>query len=415
MSTSLPNLRLAILGKLDWEFAACLLVLASPIIMFATVYPHNGQPLPRWPFSISINSLLSVYTLVLKSSIGVILTSCIGQLQWTWYSEIHPLTDMLRFDNATRGAAGALGLIWRQRFRRPLTVLGCVIMVLAVMIDPFVQQLVQPIDCSVEVSGDTASASLPRTNWFDFYGLDQNASSVSPQKAVESVMYNAVFSAGQDPPWQCSTGNCTFHVNYATIGVCYSCQDRSADVILNRSCSEPDASYASQHPTSATDCPANSSFSVDSSFHGDSSYKPSTKTAIGPDRIQDFLAVLADTYSELECEAECEQSAYLPIGSRVLFEFLLGATAISDGRIDWTTSDNSTCNSNEKEQSWACQGYGAATCSLYPCVKIYNATISAGKLEENLLYLSDFSKLNYGRAIRVFERHGAGGFIQLSH
>lgn len=142
------------------------------MIIFATLYPHGGHPLPQWPFKVSINSLLSVYALVLKASIGFVLTSCIGQLQWTWFSQTRPLTDMLHFDNATRGADGALGLIWRQRFRQPHTALGCTIIILAVTVDPFVQQLVRPVDCSVAVTGDVAAATLPRTNVYG--GPDYN-------------------------------------------------------------------------------------------------------------------------------------------------------------------------------------------------------------------------------------------------
>ncbi|KAH8750289.1 hypothetical protein F5883DRAFT_579566 [Diaporthe sp. PMI_573] len=108
----------------EWEFAACLFVLATLVITFATLYPYNDQPLPQWPFKISINSLLSVYSLILKASIGFILASCIGQLQWAWFSDIRPLSDMVCFDSATRGADGALSLIWHQKFRQPLTTLG---------------------------------------------------------------------------------------------------------------------------------------------------------------------------------------------------------------------------------------------------------------------------------------------------
>ncbi|KAK2611441.1 hypothetical protein N8I77_004780 [Diaporthe amygdali] len=342
--------------------------------MFATVYPHHRQPLPRWPFSISINSLLSVYTLVLKTAIGVILTSCIGQLQWTWYSETRPLTDMLRFDNATRGAAGALDLIWRQRFRRPLTVLGCVIMVLALVVDPFVQQLVQPADCSVEVRGDTAAATLPRTNvFYDSDSLsDSNYRIIS--KELETALYNAIFSPGQSPPYQCSTGNCTFFDTYSTIGLCYSCQDTSEDVIIKITCSAPDTTNASQHPKSATDCPVFSGFSMESNFSAGQRLKLGTKMKLDMNGVFDNPIALADADS---------YGYDRPFG--FFFGFLAGATINSGGRIDWTTSDNFTCDSQKRERSWGCQGYGAATCSLNPCVNIYNATISAGILEEHLV------------------------------
>lgn len=378
----------------EWEFAACFLVLAIPVFIFATLYTHSGQPLPQWPFRVSINSLLSIYALVLKAATGFLLTSCIGQLQWAWFSETRPLTDMLRFDSATRGADGALELIWRQRFRQPLTALGCIIMVLSVALDPFVQQLVRPVDCSVELLDNNAAATLPRTNVFED-GCTGNSSTRQytestevVNKVIEGVLYAAIFNPEQGPPWQCSTSNCTFQDNYGTLGFCYSCKDVSADVIINATCSRHSSSYASQHPTSGWDCPADSDFIVESNITVGENVKLGTKMNVSSHGNFD-TAVFADAYADGGTWEESE------IDSRgLLFGFLVGATANAGGRIDWTTSDrlvdgkpddNLACSPDDPKEYWPCQGYGAASCSLGPCVQIYNATISAGVLEEHLV------------------------------
>lgn len=387
-----------------WESAACLLVLATPIIIFATLYLHSGQPLPQWPFKVSINSLLSVYALVIKASIGFILTSCIGQLQWAWFSETRPLTDMLAFDSATRGADGALGLIWRQRFRQPLTALGCIIMILAVAVDPFVQQLVRPMDCSVEVLGGIAAATLPRSNVFQVLGFDGGA---EPRESTgimsmrgmrfESSMYDAIFSPGRDPPWQCSTGNCSFTDTYGTIGICHSCQDVSTDVLITVTCWNISSTNASYHPTSGMDCPSDSVFTVESNITFESNIPGlsnfddgkqimlGTTASISPHGYRDSgNDVAAAAFSELEHEGSTWATT-----KGLIFGFLNGATANgssggSSGTA-WTTSHNSNCDANASDASWGCQGFGAATCSLKPCVQVYNATISAGVLEEHLV------------------------------
>lgn len=72
-----------LLKNWKWEIAACILILAVPAIMVGTVFPHAGQPIPQWPFRISINALLSIYTLVFKSAIAYVVTCCVGQLQWS--------------------------------------------------------------------------------------------------------------------------------------------------------------------------------------------------------------------------------------------------------------------------------------------------------------------------------------------
>lgn len=389
-----------------WESAACVLVLATPIIIFATLHPHNGQPLPQWPFKISINSLLSVYALVLKAVIGFVITSCIGQLQWTWFSETRPLADMLHFDSATRGADGALGLIWRQRFRQPSTSLGCLILVLAVAIDPFVQQLVRPVDCSVEQSGGEAIATLPRANvfaWPYYSYLANTTESPDPEtyenhlKQVEDLLHETMYSRGKSLTWQCSTGNCTFPETYGSIGICYTCQDTSTDVTFNTTCLHTDSSYASHHPTSSVDCPGNWTDTLTSNYTDDKH-----GIVLGTNmKFPDFF-----DHPTIIAHANTTLPSFLDDPGRSLyFGFLMGATADSGGRADWTTdfTDDSTCDSEESVRNWGCRGYGAATCSLQPCVQIYNATITAGNLEEHLTESS--SDTPWGT---VHDQHGAG-------
>lgn len=373
-----------------WESAASVLVLATPIIIFATLRPHSGQPLPQWPFKVSINSLLSVYGLVFKAVTGFVLTSCIGQLQWTWFSKTRPLIDMLHYDSATRSADGALGLIWRRRSRQPLTSLGCLILVFVVAVDPFVQQLVRPVDCSVEQSGANSVATLPRANVFvaPYYNYSTNFTYPSAgfsereqaEREMENLLHEGMYSSTGHPPWRCSTGNCTFPETYGSIGICYSCQDTSTDVTFNAICSDTDSSYASQHPTSVADCPKDSTFTFMTDYTDDKGIVLGTSM----DFLGDDVAIVvadADTAMWSESSSSGDPSNTLH------FRFLMGATAGTGGRTDWTTSgiDNSTCDSNKSARSWACQGYGAATCSLQPCVQIYNATITAGSLEERLI------------------------------
>lgn len=332
--------------------------------------------------------------MVLKAFIGFVLASCIGQLQWAWFSETRPLSDMVCFDSATRGADGAISLIWLQKFRQPLTTLGCIIMVLAMAVDPFIQQLIRPVNCSVEVSDAHAPAVLPRANIFvgyGYHGYVNRTGSPTPQRGdiemtdidLEATLYDAIFSPGQAPPWQCLTGNCTFPT-YGTIGFCSSCQDASSNVTTMGTCSDPD-SNATSHPTSAADCPANSNFTLDSNLTAGEYIKLGTKMTIQsvPKPGMTVLearagpAVLADSYSALE-------TGNFNSKRNLLFGFLIGATASTGGRIDWTPG-NSKCDPMESDASWSCQGYGAALCYLKPCVQMYSASISAGVLEEHLV------------------------------
>lgn len=386
-----------------YESAACLLVLSGPLIILGTLYPHNGQPLPQWPLDVSINSLLSVYALILKASIGIILTSCIGQLQWKWFAlESRPLYDMVRFDQATRDAGGALNLIWRQRIQQPLTTLGCAITILAVAVDPFVQQLLRPVDCSVELPDDGMTADLPVATFFESMGhfgpTDNNTSDSAKKKATESAIYTGTFAPQQDITWQCPSGNCTFST-YSTIGLCNSCEDVSADVVVNFTYSPANVSEYPNYPSGIY--PPGNSFGINFTAH--SSYNASDYVSMsvdmsatdGWDGAPVTLAVAAT-----ELHPSWTENRDDIRDAKLVFGFLIGATVKANGRIDWTTPDNSTCNPEESNEAWSCRGYGAATCTIKPCVQVYNATVIAGNFEENLL--TTFSGADWGRIRGVY-------------
>lgn len=79
-----------------------LLIAVSAIV--ATLCIHDGQPLPQWPFDITINAMLSIYAVVLNASMAFILTSCIGQSQWRWFNtSSRSLKDLVLFHDAGQG------------------------------------------------------------------------------------------------------------------------------------------------------------------------------------------------------------------------------------------------------------------------------------------------------------------------
>lgn len=66
-----------------WLEIGCVGVATGAILaIFATLFPFSGQPLPQWPYRLSINTLLSVYVACLKAAILVVITQ----------GEIYPLS-----------------------------------------------------------------------------------------------------------------------------------------------------------------------------------------------------------------------------------------------------------------------------------------------------------------------------------
>ncbi len=71
-----PNQRNTCIGTLqDWklEICCCFIAFASIFAILGTLYPFQNRPLPNLPHGISINAIISIYVLVLKASMFVIL------------------------------------------------------------------------------------------------------------------------------------------------------------------------------------------------------------------------------------------------------------------------------------------------------------------------------------------------------
>lgn len=144
------------------EVGASFLFLVSLGAVIATLYPHQGKPLPKWPYHLSVNTVISIYVVVLKSTILLVTAEGLGQLKWQWLQRSRPLRDLVQYDDATRGPLGALGLLWRLRLREPLSSIGALITLLVLVVDPFTQQVIRYYDCGVSVGG--VNSTIPRTN-----------------------------------------------------------------------------------------------------------------------------------------------------------------------------------------------------------------------------------------------------------
>ena len=51
------------------EVLSCLLASTALAAIIITLVVHQGKPLPQWPHLISINSLLAIFTVILKASL----------------------------------------------------------------------------------------------------------------------------------------------------------------------------------------------------------------------------------------------------------------------------------------------------------------------------------------------------------
>lgn len=349
----------------DWwlEFVACFLLCTLLVAMVATLYPHQGKPLPQWPYRVSVNTLISIYVVILKGATLLITAEGLGQLKWKWLQNDRSLDNLVKYDQATRGPLGALNLLWRLRLGSPISSIGAFLALVVLVIDPFTQQIIQYYACSVPLLG--AQATIPRTNEYL-----QSSATISPE--LQAAIKEGVISPNTLMNLECTTGNCTFEHEYTTVGYCSSCMDVTNDLITRSTYVISNYTNIVANATGGITPNTNNSDFVETAFLGNTNTSVTTFLPSG-------LSV--STYPGTKANLMAMQ-AQPPDGSHdsPRVEIILGRQY---QLLDPVTGKPPTgCDLGTTKDSWYCKGYGAASCSLYPCVHTYTSTVEAGKLRE---------------------------------
>ena len=99
----------------DWWMGEVLAILVSIFSFIAIVMvlrEYNNRALPKLPYNVSINFVVSTLATVSKSSLLLAVASAIGQFKWLWMSaNYRSLRDLQTFDEASRGPLGASKLL----------------------------------------------------------------------------------------------------------------------------------------------------------------------------------------------------------------------------------------------------------------------------------------------------------------
>jgi hypothetical protein len=134
---------------------------------------------------------------------------------------------------------GALKLIVRTRAVQ-LVAIGALITVLAVVMDPFTQQIVSYPSEQVEIG----SASIGRAKGYDsnlgIISLDSGLL-VGPEFGMKSAVYNGIFTPGDITNLTpiCSSGNCTFPL-FDSLAFCSQCLNVTQGVVNNDMQKDPE-------------------------------------------------------------------------------------------------------------------------------------------------------------------------------
>ena len=317
-----------------------MLALATALVSFLaiviTLRLHDNRPLPNWPFSISVNALISVFSTILKGTMLYAVAGAISQLKFSWFREQRPLMDLVRFDDASRGVWGSLILIARLRGLH-LGSLGAVIGVIALANDPLIQQVVRYRPCAyVDFSG---TATIPRTSNYSVVGFHNGALQRYLDIPMQAAIYKGVYNSFTAPAPTCTTGNCTFPL-FRTVGVCGGCQDFSDQI-----------QYSLNTSTDASDQTAVSNWKLGTALQLNNSY-------------ESLAVTVMDTYYQ-------DWNITTTISTTQLLTFTYSEDYFTKG-----------------DFSGEFQGYHSvlgAQCVLKPCVRTYNASVSQGNPTLELL------------------------------
>ena len=125
----------------DWwlEIACCVVFTGALMAIVGAILPYQDQPLPQWPYNISINTLISILIAISKAAMLLVTAEGLSQLKWTWFQRKRPLQDMARYDMASRGPWGSWRLLLSLRGRDLVASVGAFVTVASIAIDPFAQ------------------------------------------------------------------------------------------------------------------------------------------------------------------------------------------------------------------------------------------------------------------------------------
>ncbi|ROV92902.1 hypothetical protein VSDG_06365 [Cytospora chrysosperma] len=207
------------------------------------LFKYQGLPSPTWPQEISLNALISVFTAFFKMSLIMPIAEGISQFKWLWFSEPRELADIERLDRASRGAWGSVLLLLSRVPRLNaiwLAILGALITIAELAIDPFSQQIIQTEPCLWNITG--ATAEVPKIQTYE-----ARITTPSTKPRITGSMQAAIYFGLLSPPpnssaavmASCRTGNCTFPHDggaaFSTLAMCQSCIDISDTITYGTS------------------------------------------------------------------------------------------------------------------------------------------------------------------------------------
>ena len=211
-----------------WEFFYLLSCWACLLVIGGLLFHYDGKPIPRWPLSLSLTSVITIPTYILGISIARLVYSTMFQLTYLWYQKMpRPIPDLDIFAKAASTIHGAIFMLKLQRFGGLASVLSLAF-VASQAISTNVQQTIsaQPrmVHSGVGHVPIATRVSRPHSSSASLSNLDDQ---------MVSAMWTGFLSRMQDIPnlpVVCEGNECHWP-RYYTISVRHRCESTSQLVV----------------------------------------------------------------------------------------------------------------------------------------------------------------------------------------
>ncbi|KAF2011396.1 hypothetical protein BU24DRAFT_280276 [Aaosphaeria arxii CBS 175.79] len=224
-----------LLETISWAISA--LCMAGIVIVLFRLQNRNSDEWPLGNYGITLNTYVAILSRIASAALLLPVSEALGQLKWSWFfqGESKKMWDFEIFDNASRGPWGSFQLLLRTKGRK-LAALGACIVLLALALDPFFQQVVDFPDRYIKAGNGILTKTRLFEPKFQEIWVDGALSSGLDDLFVRTT-YPYFYGNGSVPipfgnsvrpdiPVSCPTSNCTWEP-YETLGMCSACENVS--------------------------------------------------------------------------------------------------------------------------------------------------------------------------------------------
>ena len=196
--------------------AAAIVFSALCLIAIAVVLRiYDSKTRPELPYGMTLNAIVSVLATASKSSLLCTVAGTIGQLKWCWFTTDRKLQDLQSFD-ASRGPGGSATFLFLTR--PSIASIGALVTILALVFDPFVQQVIQ-----YPHRPHSTPSSFASTGRASAFTVDEN--SLEYISGINAGIWTDASEFDRTP--SCPSGNCHWP-EFQSVGWCSKCVDASS-------------------------------------------------------------------------------------------------------------------------------------------------------------------------------------------